>query len=1754
MKKTFKRIVAALLVAVMLFGSAPIDFLNIKAFAAGFADPVFPIPTASGSTTIVTYGGEPWYYEQGREDFVVFDAASGSYGGHYGTEYRAVDISGYGAQQGATVQAVDDGVVVRVRSGDGSVYIKHTRPLKLYDSSHAYAVWYTVSAHMQNIAVSVGQNVSRGQKIGEVGNVGAGPVHLHFSITTKLYNGNDGFHYGFKHPGAQDEATLKHYSNQTISPMWINSVYRSMNYRRYSNDLADTCALARITGGTENAPTSTFELVTKPAAPSISADKTGDIALGSKVLVKWNAVSGATGYKVYVDGNVKDIGNKNRYSFSADSAGSHSIYVVAYNSQYKSNNSNTVSLKVHPDLKVTFVDWDGTILENPKYVSYGNNVIAPDIPERKGYTFAGWDKPLNKITQDTVIKATYKINKYKIKFLDHENNIISEQNIEYLKNAVAPETPPAPTGYKFFRWESQKYLSVEENATIKGIYVWENEDLPVVAQITSAKRQEDGYYVYFDLTNYPNQTTRGRAIVSLKTSEGKLVDTTESAAFSIPASGTKTGMEVFIPCSNSATVVELIIVKDFSSGIPISQAVVSEVDQALEWSSWSDEKPADNLYSELETRTVYRYRDKEYSTGNSKTKSGWIYAGTYSENEGTWSKWQWEKVTAYDTEQTRREVETRQAEKSRTYKTKYVYTHWHGGWSSIGPYWYNDYSVEHTTGGIDKKLTQTGTTYRPYYGDYTPKYGGWYCTKCGYSTWYNESTYQEVDQIFYGTQYRYRDVSYIYNFYRWLDWSEWSDSAVETTNDRQTETKTQYRYRNQFGDAGVEDNSGSFIDVEYSVDPSFANKQATVLVHKYNEASDWTCEYVGQLTIPEDGKINFSFKPREELSVLTGDYTVSLGIEGTTNTIVVKTIEAPKPEYTVTFLDWDGTAINTQTVTEGGTAICPENVPEREGYDFVGWSTSLTNITSDLEIEARYLIKTYDVIFVDWNAKNIVTKTFEHGEHLVPPETIDVEGYNFVGWNGLTDSETVVTEDMIVTAEYDPEKYEVNIYDFDMNVIGTQTVEHGDYVDLPDELEKSKYIFLGWKSSNDNATAGTVTGDMDVYPVFIFEDTAENPVASVRTGAYTENQFVELSCATEDAVIHYTTDGTDPLTSLSAKLYESPIELTRSTEIKFVASAFEMNDSEVVSEYYAINSDTSTSDWMSYDELPDYVLAKPADYSLESETGYKYKNIIVTSSASEIEALEKDGWTNEGFEYGEQSNWSVSYPELEDAVYEVVEQKPPLVDEMHYEYSHFKYLNSEDGTYSYSPDAIEGVDGVTETIVSPTKLSVANFIPDTTTPYYMHNGEMWFNQNPVIVAVDPGYMMYAYKLKNYTFTKWTEWSVEAPAEDESRETVSDTVYRFTAPEMCIVTVADAFEETEDVIRLGIVGKPLSEISLEELARTGYSVDGLYTDADCTNEWNIESDILSGNITLYTKQSIKTFSVTFLDSDGNVLDVQTVEYGGSATPPEVETQSGYVFVGWDGDGYLFAVDDIEIRAIVKHESEIAKIKLSRSKFRTTVGSAFNLTATVTPETLEDKSVVWSSSDSSVAEVNDEGVVFAVSSGTATITATAFDGASASCVVTVMGDPDSELTLVSSSELVVDDSGYLRNIPIITDESMGTHTAETVADIKREFANESVVIVDMDGETLSDEDSVGTGSVVMLMDGDSVVDSITIIVTGDYDGDGEITNRDAARICRFTVDKEEPNLYQNLAMDVNGDGYVNNRDASMISRYLVGKETI
>lgn len=84
--------------------------------------------------------------------------------------------------------------------------------------------------------------------------------------------------------------------------------------------------------------------------------------------------------------------------------------------------------------------------------------------------------------------------------------------------------------------------------------------------------------------------------------------------------------------------------------------------------------------------------------------------------------------------------------------------------------------------------------------------------------------------------------------------------------------------------------------------------------------------------------------------------------------------------------------------------------------------------------------------------------------------------------------------------------------------------------------------------NTDEATVGDFVSDSLILYVPPHE-----PVASLPSGTYTESKTVSVTSATYGADIYYTLDGTDPLESKTAVLYEQPITISSTKTLKAYA-------------------------------------------------------------------------------------------------------------------------------------------------------------------------------------------------------------------------------------------------------------------------------------------------------------------------------------------------------------------------------------------------------------------------------------------------------------------------------------------------------------------------------------------------------------------------------------------------------------------------
>ena len=226
---------------------------------------------------------------------------------------------------------------------------------------------------------------------------------------------------------------------------------------------------------------------------------------------------------------------------------------------------------------------------------------------------------------------------------------------------------------------------------------------------------------------------------------------------------------------------------------------------------------------------------------------------------------------------------------------------------------------------------------------------------------------------------------------------------------------------------------------------------------------------------------------------------------------------------------------------------------------------------------------------------------------------------------------------------------------------------------------------------------------------------------------------------------------------------------------------------------------------------------------------------------------------------------------------------------------------------------------------------------------------------------------------------------------------------------------------------------------------GYLItDEALTEAKCTKrDFTPYTEPLKlntdGRYAVYAKLTNAVGNVTYLSSDGIVLDTTPPEINGfedgktyygdrdiyaqatdenlasfsvNGSPIEVSfgspTSARFSFPLGKNCTYKFIATDkagnVTEKTVTVYDGTyvvpVTGVLLDESSITLDVGGSKTLAATVTPENATNKKVRWTSDNETVATVSEDGVVTAVAGGTAVITATTHDGLfTATCTVTV-----------------------------------------------------------------------------------------------------------------------------------------------------------
>ena len=251
--------------------------------------------------------------------------------------------------------------------------------------------------------------------------------------------------------------------------------------------------------------------------------------------------------------------------------------------------------------------------------------------------------------------------------------------------------------------------------------------------------------------------------------------------------------------------------------------------------------------------------------------------------------------------------------------------------------------------------------------------------------------------------------------------------------------------------------------------------------------------------------------------------------------------------YTITFVDYNGTVLGTSTYHYGDTieAIqAPTREPNnRYTYTFAGWDKELGTCEGNETFTATYTPTyiDYTVIFKNHDGSIISEGTYHYNDTVVEPSDIptknadDTYTYTFAGWDKDV---TVCKGNTTYTATFNPVyiNYTITFKNSDGKVISTNTYHYGQSVTEPSAPTKASdntysYTFKGWDKNVVNC-AGDATYTATYTPTYIdytiiFVD-EDGTVLSTRTYHYGDNIVSpETPTKTADNTYTYTFAGWD---------------------------------------------------------------------------------------------------------------------------------------------------------------------------------------------------------------------------------------------------------------------------------------------------------------------------------------------------------------------------------------------------------------------------------------------------------------------------------------------------------------------------------------------------------------------------------------------------------------------------------------------------
>lgn len=622
-----------------------------------------------------------------------------------------------------------------------------------------------------------------------------------------------------------------------------------------------------------------------------------------------------------------------------------------------------------------------------------------------------------------------------------------------------------------------------------------------------------------------------------------------------------------------------------------------------------------------------------------------------------------------------------------------------------------------------------------------------------------------------------------------------------------------------------------------------------------------------------------------------------------------------RKQFTVSFLDDDGTELDKQFILYGDTAILPA-CPVKEDYLFIAWYTDkLYKTVFDFNMPIMMDTVIYSKWDVDYtNLEQAVTyvKAKVTDEVEMAPFTEESVKYFCTV---IEKAEKMLTEktalnaqdtkDMIAELQEAQKALEVSVFQFVFDSNGgtsskEQNIHYGDTATEPENPTREGYIFKGWFMDDELTElydfTTKVTRDRTVYAKWVVDytnlgqelDNAEETLSdSVLLESFTQKTVLRLQNAYNKAKDVY--DNQSAHTALEVKNLISDIHnATKALTKKVFTVAFESDaGSEIPSQYV------------------------------------EYANKVTRPENPEREGYWFDGWYlddeyTQSFDFTTEikdnyvllAKWNLDYEPLEIAIEQAREViNDTVLMEQYADATVFAYMSVINGAADILQEqSAESPDEINEIVQSLIDARDALTVKTLSVVFNTSGGS----------AVATKYVTYGNTVKQpsspsktgYLFESWySDKECTQPFDFTAKVKKNISVYAkwkidYTNLENAIETAEKTAGDEEKLV-------PYTEQSIEIYKKLIADAKHMVANDTAVSAEDVNEQVIllqNPGKTLVKKE----LSITFETSGGTFIPGQYVTYGESARKPENPTKTDFIFAGWFADkdltkNYVFSAD-------------------------------------------------------------------------------------------------------------------------------------------------------------------------------------------------------------------------------------------------------